>query len=602
MTRAATLRRLAIPLAAAVCAGVAGAAQASTGASVAGLTVSPAPGTPDASATTTISLFGAPVAAVREIRVRGSRTGLHRGALASFTGAVGSEFVPLHRFSHGEVVSVRLTTLIRGKQRRDLFRFRVGRHAGIGLAPGSAPPQSALGAERYVSRPDLHPPTLKVSTSAASRAAGNLFVAPIVGPGQRPPLRGQFGPTIYDDSGQLVWHGPVPRGQEAFNFRVQSYQGAPVLTWWQGKLSFLGFGFGENIVMDGSYHVLAHVRAGNGYHADLHEFTIDPQGYGWLTAYAPVTVTVGGRHHRHSIAVLDSVVQRIDIRTGTVVFEWHALGHIPLRESYVKRPLGLPWDAYHVNSIEVDSAGNFFISARNTWAAYLVSGRSGRILWRLGGKRSDYRMGRGTRFAWQHDAHRQADGSVTIFDDEAAPASATSRAGSGLRSTRRTTAPRSSTATRKAAGGGRQPGQRAGAAERERAGGLGRAAVHLGVQPGRQPAVRSLVPAPGRVVPRLPLPLDGHAGHAAARRGAQRRRQGHRLRELERRHAGGQLARARGRDARCAGAGGGRRAHRLRDDDSARGAFAVRRSRSAGLRRAIARSLQGGQGFLIRPG
>ncbi len=421
MTRAATLRRLAIPLAAAVCAGVAGAAQASTGASVAGLTVSPAPGTPDASATTTISLFGAPVAAVREIRVRGSRTGLHRGALASFTGAVGSEFVPLHRFSHGEVVSVRLTTLIRGKQRRDLFRFRVGRHAGIGLAPGSAPPQSALGAERYVSRPDLHPPTLKVSTSAASRAAGNLFVAPIVGPGQRPPLRGQFGPTIYDDSGQLVWHGPVPRGQEAFNFRVQSYQGAPVLTWWQGKLSFLGFGFGENIVMDGSYHVLAHVRAGNGYHADLHEFTIDPQGYGWLTAYAPVTVTVGGRHHRHSIAVLDSVVQRIDIRTGTVVFEWHALGHIPLRESYVKRPLGLPWDAYHVNSIEVDSAGNFFISARNTWAAYLVSGRSGRILWRLGGKRSDYRMGRGTRFAWQHDAHRQADGSVTIFDDEAAP-------------------------------------------------------------------------------------------------------------------------------------------------------------------------------------
>jgi hypothetical protein len=421
MTRAAILRRLAIPLAAAVCAGVAGAAQASTGASVAGLTVSPAPGTQDASATTRISLFGAPPGAVRELRVRGSRTGLHRGTLAPFTGAVGSEFVPLHRFSHGEVVSVRLTTLIGGKQRRDLFRFRVGRHAGIGLAPGPAPPQSALGAERYVSRPDLHPPTLKVSARAASRAPGDLFVAPIVGPGQRPPLRGQFGPTIYDDSGQLVWHGPVPRGQEAFNFRAQSYQGAPVLTWWQGKLSFLGFGFGENIVMDGSYHVLAHVRAGNGYHADLHEFTIDPQGYGWLTAYVPVTVTVGDRHHRHSIALLDSVVQRIDIPTGKVVFEWHALGHIPLRESYVKRPLGLPWDAYHVNSIEVDGAGNFFISARNTWAAYLVSGRSGRILWRLGGKRSDYRMGRGTHFAWQHDAHRQADGTVTIFDDEAAP-------------------------------------------------------------------------------------------------------------------------------------------------------------------------------------
>jgi hypothetical protein len=41
--------------------------------------------------------------------------------------------------------------------------------------------------------------------------------------------------------------------------------------------------------------------------------------------------------------------------------------------------------------------------------------------WRLGGKRSDYAMGPGTVFAWQHDAHRQADGSIGLFDDEASP-------------------------------------------------------------------------------------------------------------------------------------------------------------------------------------
>jgi hypothetical protein len=43
------------------------------------------------------------------------------------------------------------------------------------------------------------------------------------------------------------------------------------------------------------------------------------------------------------------------------------------------------------------------------------------VIWRLGGKRSDFAMGPGTAFALQHDARRQADGTITIFDDGQAP-------------------------------------------------------------------------------------------------------------------------------------------------------------------------------------
>ena len=46
----------------------------------------------------------------------------------------------------------------------------------------------------------------------------------------------------------------------------------------------------------------------------------------------------------------------------------------------------------------------------------------GAIIWRLGGRRSDFAMGSGTAFAWQHDARRQPDGSLTIFDNGATPA------------------------------------------------------------------------------------------------------------------------------------------------------------------------------------
>ena len=352
--------------------------------------------------------------------MRGSSSGFHRGTLRPYSTSNGASFVPAHRFRAGEVVTVRLVTA-RG---HGGFRFRVGRHASIGLAPGHGPPTSSKSAMRFVSRPDLLPPAVTVTARGDGRSPGNIFVAPILSPGTPAPMRGEFGPTMYDDQGQLVWMQPVRKGLEAFNFRVQSYGGAPVLTWWQGLLSRLGLGFGENIVADRSYKTIARVRAGNGYHADIHEFTIDRNGGGWMTIYVPVAATVHGHGHRsHRLSLLDSIVQRVDIATGLVTFEWHSLGHIGLRESYIPAPhTRVAYDPYHVNSIEVGDDGNVLVSERNTWAAYEISAGSGRIMWRLGGKRSDFKLGRGARFAWQHDARRQADGTITVFDDEAAPA------------------------------------------------------------------------------------------------------------------------------------------------------------------------------------
>jgi hypothetical protein len=44
------------------------------------------------------------------------------------------------------------------------------------------------------------------------------------------------------------------------------------------------------------------------------------------------------------------------------------------------------------------------------------------VKWRLGGTRSDFAMGSGTRFYWQHDVRHHANGLVTVFDNAAAPA------------------------------------------------------------------------------------------------------------------------------------------------------------------------------------
>jgi hypothetical protein len=121
-------------------------------------------------------------------------------------------------------------------------------------------------------------------------------------------------------------------------------------------------------------------------------------------------------------------VQEVDVATGKVLFDWHSLGHVAIDESYVplsgpgSPPPGNPYDYFHVNSVEKEPDGNYLISARNTSAIYELDGKTGAVLWRLGGKKSSFEMGPGTTFWWQHDARRHADGTTTLYDDGAAPA------------------------------------------------------------------------------------------------------------------------------------------------------------------------------------
>lgn len=86
-----------------------------------------------------------------------------------------------------------------------------------------------------------------------------------------------------------------------------------------------------------------------------------------------------------------------------------------MSDSY--KPVGASYDYLHVNLIDVAPDGNLLISARHTWALYKVDRRPGEIMWRLGGKRSDFSMGHEAQFSWQHDARMPSNATMTLFDD-----------------------------------------------------------------------------------------------------------------------------------------------------------------------------------------
>ena len=117
-------------------------------------------------------------------------------------------------------------------------------------------------------------------------------------------------------------------------------------------------------------------------------------------------------------ALIDSAVQEYDLRTGKLVYSWDALDHIPLSDSRATLPTnGFPWDAYHVNSINLSGDGTFVVSMRNTWAAYKVNIATGKIQWELGGRHSSFKIAKGADFQWQHDVVVYPGSLVTMFDD-----------------------------------------------------------------------------------------------------------------------------------------------------------------------------------------
>jgi hypothetical protein len=296
-----------------------------------------------------------------------------------------------------------------------------GTHPSAGTQT-SASASSPAGTDSFLTVPGLNPPAIKVTQLAGAPSQPEyIFVAPR---GYLGKSVGTSGLMIVDRTGELVWFGS-PVGGTPLNFACQQYQGKPVLTWSAGYVNKVGVTYGKSYIADSSYKLIHTVQAGNGAETDLHEFNLTPQGTALMTAHRKVATdltSVGGPAKGY---VLASIAQEVDVATGKVVFEWDSLDHIPLSESQV--PLmgsgtsKLPYDFCHMNSIALHPDGGLVISCRNTSTVYKIARPSGKIEWRLGGKKSDFTMGPGATFYWQHDARMPGADLLTLFDDGSSP-------------------------------------------------------------------------------------------------------------------------------------------------------------------------------------
>jgi hypothetical protein len=387
------------------------------------VTVSPGPATRDASSATQISFLGGTGGntglKLSNVLVTGSRSGAHAGRLLAYSQGDGSSFVPARAFTPGELVTVHAELTGNGQTVPFSWSFTVA-VADVAHAAGAGtpvPPSKSSYYQHFISSPGLEPPTVTVTARSAATAPGDIFIAPYSGPGQ-------YGPMILDEAGELVWFKPLSGTTRAADFRVQQYEGKPVLTWWQDPLIVHGRRTAAIVIDNTAYQQIATAEAGNGYQADLHEFHITPQDTAYITIYDAIKCNLSAVGGPSNGAVVDTIAQELDLKTGLVMYEWHSLDHVALSDSYSSaKPTSLttPFDYFHINSIDTAADGTLLIDSRDTWALYDTNPHTGQVIWTLGGKHSSFKMGPGTITAFQHDARQQPDGSISFFDNGASP-------------------------------------------------------------------------------------------------------------------------------------------------------------------------------------
>ncbi|KAF4552909.1 Hypothetical protein D9617_8g049220 [Elsinoe fawcettii] len=291
------------------------------------------------------------------------------------------------------------------------------------------------GITKFVSRPDIRALTFNVTKHIpALIAPGYWFVTPhdkwIGQADSDEPIPFQVGPHIYDGDGELIWSGArAVQGRLVQDFRpygdlvdnTLSFVVQPTLE--QRNASERA----RYVVMDSTYTERMSSIAVPKMEYNAHEYKLTEGGRKALTIS---TRTTSLPRDDGSLAYyMEDCVLEKEIAGGHTLFDWCPLAHgVKPDESFEPTPRldrwkeNRPWDFMHINSVDKFEDGDFLMSARSVSTIYKVSHVDKSIVWRLGGKLSDFSAD--FNFSSQHDARIVSSNAtttlITLLDNAAA--------------------------------------------------------------------------------------------------------------------------------------------------------------------------------------
>ncbi|KAI0151769.1 ASST-domain-containing protein [Xylariaceae sp. FL1272] len=281
---------------------------------------------------------------------------------------------------------------------------------------------------KFVTRPDLMSPKWNITYHHKELIApGYWFVTPFKFIGHLLDdvkwVPCQVGPMIYDNDGELVWSGACQYNQRImYDLFPVELNNQTVLKAIVKNSEFPVSNCGAGAFINQEYDLVHDFFIDKeDLHVNIHEFNfIERRNTTLVTTRRP------RQWSGHSLGLNEDLIwidsngfREYNLTTGNITFQWHAEYHVSLSESTLPPAYYRPdqnktrvpftnftrdyvWDPWHINSVDENSDGNYLVSFRHMDTIMLVAGDDGRVLWRFGGKHSDYIHEGGFTFSRQH--------------------------------------------------------------------------------------------------------------------------------------------------------------------------------------------------------
>lgn len=260
--------------------------------------------------------------------------------------------------------------------------------------------------------PSLYPYEFNTFTSGLE---GYYLTTPLKLPNTNVPLLTTA--YVIDDQGELVWYTT-----SNYNFLIDFKYFERSKRWGITKSDLNIYDNARYYFYDENFEVVDSLYAVNA-RVDIHDIVeTKEKGYIINTQKDSLIDLTGyifnGQPGQPNTVCIGTGIQEFDSNFN-LIFDWNPNEYIHPSEvvdGYPGSTDSANFDYVHINSVDKDSLGFYYVSMRHTNCVYKIS-PSGSIVWRLGGKYSDFTFVNDSGFSGQHDARIKSNGNVSLFDN-----------------------------------------------------------------------------------------------------------------------------------------------------------------------------------------
>lgn len=160
----------------------------------------------------------------------------------------------------------------------------------------------------------------------------------------------------------------------------------------------------------------------NDLQARFHDVLVEPDGGYWLMCDEIRTMDLTSFDGVADARVIGTAVQHIS-PSGALSFHWSPFDHFEITDVDYRERSDTIVNWTHGNAVDLDTDGNLLVSFRNLNEITKINVATGEVIWRLGGRRNQFRFVDTAMpaFAQQHSVRVDGAGSFVLLDNVGNP-------------------------------------------------------------------------------------------------------------------------------------------------------------------------------------